>query len=345
MQTSPTLLNAAETTSRPIRKPDFFIIGAPKAGTTSLYTYLAAHRQIFMPRIKEPFFFCSDLPAYREKMSLITDTTKYLNLFEAAKDQHLACGEASVFYLFSEVAVRRILEFNPAARFIVMLRNPIDLLYSFHSQLVYSLHESVVDFEYAWRLQDVRAQGRNIPNGSLEPALLQYRRVGMLGAQMQRLLSCVSRERVKVVLLEDMARDPRGVYEEVLAFLDVPSDHRSEFTRENTNKSYRSRWLAELIRTPPYPLDLLRNEYRRRFGIRTWPAMILARLNGKRASRPRLCPALRRELEDVFRDDVRLLEQLIGRDLTHWISVASSPRPLCKANGTSTGHVAQSTKH
>jgi hypothetical protein len=213
-----------------------------------------------------------------------------------------------------------------------MLRNPVDLVYALHSQLVRNLWESITDFELAWRLQEARAQGQNIPAECLDPTLLQYRQVGLLGAQMQRLLSCVSRERVKAVLLDDMARDPRGVYEDVLAFLSVPSDHRSEFAKENTNAANRSRWLAELITTPPYLLDLLRNEYRRHIGIRTWPAVIIARLNSKKAPRPPLSPDFRRELEAEFHDDVRLLEHVIGRDLTHWIPIVRSRQPLRQAS-------------
>ena len=232
------------------RRPDFFIVGAPKAGTTSLYAYLASHPQIFMPKLKEPFFFCSDLPGYREQETFVTTMPAYLNLFAAATDRHLACGEASPFYLLSKVAVPSILEFNPDARFIVMLRDPVELVHSLHSQLVYSLKESVTDFEQAWRLQELRAQGQHIPKHCLEPALLQYRQVGMLGAQLARLLTHVPASRVQVLLLEDFATEPRGTYENILKFLGVPGDARSEFPQVNAHRTHRFRFLAELTAPP-----------------------------------------------------------------------------------------------
>jgi hypothetical protein len=317
--------SVASSPKETTRKPDFFIIGAPKAGTTSLFTYLAEHPQIFMPRIKEPFYFCSDLPGYREQETFIVNMSAYLNLFAAASDRHLTCGEASPFYLMSKVAVPSIIKFNPEARFIVMLRNPVDLVQSFHSQLVYSMKESVQDFEQAWRLQSLRAQGRRIPKQCLEPALLQYRQVGMLGAQMARLFAHVSPSRVKVLLLDDLATDPQETYEDILAFLGVPSDRRAEFSKINANKVHRIPFLAELVRRPPFPLNVLREQYRRHVGVGSWPSLVFSLLNGKRLTRKPLSPALRLELEAEFRADVRLLECLIDRDLSHW---TPSARPV-----------------
>ncbi len=320
--------NAAVSCNQTTRKPDFFIIGAPKAGTTSLYTYLVAHPQIFMSRVKEPMFFCSDFPALREKASLIDDTTKYLKLFARATDRHRVCGEASSLYLFSKVAIPELLEFNPNARIIVMLRNPVDLVHSFHSQLVFGLHESVTDFEQAWRLQEARAQGQSIPKDCLERAVLQYQQVGMLGNQMSRLLAHVCRSHVKVLLFDDLITHPRRLYEDVLSFLNVPSDHRSQFPKENANKARRSQLLTRMLRNPPFPLNVLRHRYLQYVGADTWPVRAVARLNRKPMERSQLSKKLRCELADIFHDDIRLLEGLIGRDLSDW--VPARRRPVCE---------------
>ncbi len=310
------------------RTPDFFIIGAPKAGTTALYTYLAGHPQVFMPRQKEPFYFCSDFPACRERASLITDMTKYLKLFAGAKDRHLVCGEASSLYLLSKVAIPEILKLNPDARIIVMLRNPVDLVHSFHSQLVYSLHESVINFEQAWRLQEVRAQGRHIPKDCLEEAILQYRRVGMLGEQVARLLKHVCRSRIKILLYDDLVASPGRLYEEVLSFLDLPNDHRLKFSKENANKVRRIPPLTRMLRHPPFPLNILRAWYLRHIGVDTWMTRFVARLNSRQVTRTELFPELRCELEAEFHDDVRLLESLLGRDLSHWVPPSDSSGEL-----------------
>ena len=128
------------------RKPDFFIVGAPKCGTTSMFHYLRQHPQIFMPDNKEPHYFGKDLIKMSDEF--IDNEDEYLNLFKDAKsDQKL--GEASTFYLYSKSAYKEIKEYNPDAKIIIMLRNPIDFLHSLHSQLLFSGYEDELDFEIA----------------------------------------------------------------------------------------------------------------------------------------------------------------------------------------------------
>lgn len=113
-----------------MRRPNTFIVGAPKCGTTALSTYLSEHREVFLSDPKEPNYFCSDLPE-RQVVSQMED---YLTLFEGALDGHSVVMEASTWYLVSRVAVANIMEFEPRARLIVMVRNPIDLVHSLHWQ-------------------------------------------------------------------------------------------------------------------------------------------------------------------------------------------------------------------
>ena len=151
-------------------KPNFFIIGAPKCGTTALSEYLREHPNIYMCTPKEPHYFDYDFEQYREVETL----DEYLGLFEAATTEHIAIGEASACYLYSSVALEDIYQFAPQAKIIVMLRNPVDLAYSYHSQLLYASDENVPDFEQAWRLQDIRREGKKIPPRCRDSALLQY---------------------------------------------------------------------------------------------------------------------------------------------------------------------------
>ena len=129
-------------------KPNFFIVGAPKCGTTALYRYLRLHPNIYMPAKKEPHFFAQDLGSY----PAIKTMDQYSALFAGAEPRHTGIGEASVYYLRSTVAIPNIRAFNPEARLIAMFRNPVEMVHSFHSQLLYWSEESVTDFEAAWRL-------------------------------------------------------------------------------------------------------------------------------------------------------------------------------------------------
>jgi hypothetical protein len=297
-------------------KPNFFIVGAPKCGTTALYRYLQPHPHIFMPEIKEPHFFAKDLGTYPR----IKTMEEYLALFAGATGEHLRVGEASVYYLRSSVAIRGIREFNPDARLIAMFRNPVDMVYSLHSQLLYVAEEDVSDFETAWRLQERRSRGLDLPPRIRSPLLVQYAQVGQFGTQAERLLSCFPREQVKIILYDDFASSPRRVYDEVIDFLAIPHDRRAEFPRINENKGARVAWLRRLYRKPPPALREAVRSLKRRVGGEGISAAKkkLVALNTVRERRPPLSQSLRAELVATFRDEVALLSRLIGRDLSHW---------------------------
>lgn len=126
------------------KTPNFFIVGAPKCGTTAMHIYLRQHPEIFMPEKKESHFFGSDL----NSQYFIRDREKYLSLFSEAKDVK-RIGEASVWYLYSKQAAYEIKEFSPSASIIIMLRNPVDMLYAQHSQFLYNGNENIASFEDA----------------------------------------------------------------------------------------------------------------------------------------------------------------------------------------------------
>jgi hypothetical protein len=122
-----------------VRKPDFFIVGAPRSGTSSMMNYLEEHPDIFMARPPgdEPHFFGTDLSAPWS----IADERSYLSLFDDAKDE-IRAGEKSVSYLYSKRAAVEIKEFQPSAKIIIMLRNPVDVIYSIHGLRFYLGHEN-----------------------------------------------------------------------------------------------------------------------------------------------------------------------------------------------------------
>lgn len=297
-------------------KPNFFIVGAPKCGTTALYRYLRLHPNIYMPAKKEPHFFARDLGAY----PAIKTMEDYIALFMGAEPRHRRIGEASVYYLRSVVAIPNILAFNPEARIIAMFRNPVDVVHSFHSQLLYWSEEVVPDFETAWRLQERRSRGESLPHGSRGAFLLQYAEMARFGTQVERLLAVVPAEQVKLILYDDFAASPRRVYSEVVDFLGLPPDERTEFPRINDNKRARVAWLRNLIRKPPPALREVYRGVKSRVGRKRLDAIrqgVIERLTVKERREP-LSPAFRAELVDLFRDDVTLLGRLMGRDLRHW---------------------------
>jgi sulfotransferase family protein len=298
-------------------KPNFFIVGAPKCGTTALYEYLRLHPNIFLPKVKEPHFFATDLGAYPS----IKRPEDYTRLFADRGDQHLIAGEASVYYLRSSVAIGNIFKFNPDARIIAMLRNPVDMVYSLHSQLLDWSIEPEGDFETAWRLQDRRSKGLDLPRRISSPLLLQYAQVGALGTQVERLLSIFPRAQVKLIQYDDFGASPEGVYSEVIDFLGLPHDERADFPRINENKRARLPWLRDFYRNPPPMLRTAFRGLKRAAGVGVGVAAVkekIVDLNTVKERRPPLSPEFRAELVEAFQDEVALLSRILDRDLGHW---------------------------
>ena len=190
--------------------PNLFIVGAPKCGTTALAAYLGQHPQVCFSRPKEPHYFNEDF-ANRHTRRL----GDYRACFAAATPRHRIVGEASVLYLYSRVAVPNILGFCPDAKFIVMVRNPLEMAPSWYSEAAYSsaFGETASTFEQAWLLQGERRAGRSIPAICSEPKVLLYRELCSVGGQLRRLLSLVRRESVQIVVFDDFVGETRAVYE------------------------------------------------------------------------------------------------------------------------------------
>lgn len=288
------------------RKPHFFIIGAPKCGTTSMDEWLKAHPCIFTPE-KESHYFNTD-----HTDRTVRSLQAYQALFEGVSDEHIAVGEASVRYLYSHEAVANILRYNQEAVFIVMVRNPVEMAYSWHNQLYFTWTESEADFETAWNLQAQRKAGRHIPRHCTDVKKLLYGEICSLGQQVQRLYQRVPSNRVHVVVFDDLKATPANVYRSVLNFLNVPDNHKQVFEVHNPAKVHYCRPLNRLIG--------LLGDMKVATGISKGLGILegVRKLNRKVEPRPPLAPHMQRTLTQYFYDDVRLLERLIGRDLTHW---------------------------
>lgn len=306
-----------------MRSPNFFIVGAPKCGTTAMHEYLQTHPSIYMSLIKEPKFFASDTPNVRFSKSL----EQYLSLFKDASEEHAIIGESSALYLFSPTALKAISEFNKDSSILVMLRNPIDLVYSFHSELLYQCIEDETDFEKAWELQEVRRQGFCIPASCREESYLQYREIGKLGTQVEALLHIFPDSQVKFVLFEDFTERTKVVYEETLDFLGLTSDGREKFPKVRSGKGFKHRWVASAMQLIPKiyahtPLaKVMKQPSMASLRIKlTQSWHNIRRLNSTPNKREPLRDPFKDRLKEEFGSEVIKLSKLISRDLSHWLN-------------------------
>ncbi len=222
--------------------------------------------------------------------------------------------EASVWYMYSTTAVSNILAYNADARFIVMLRNPVEMAPSLHEELVFTGREDVKDFREAWALQELRQKGEHLPSMVWEPKYVQYGALCSLGAQLDRVLRTVRRDRVKIILLEDLAARPSEVYRSILEFLGVDHDHRQDFTVRNSAKKRRSQGLLRLAWLSVTIKKALGIEG----GLGLW--RYVDAWNRIERSRAPVDSQTRAMLRDYFRPDIERLQTLIGRDLAHWLA-------------------------
>jgi hypothetical protein len=206
------------------RVPDFFIAGHQKCGTTALYAMLRNHPQIFMPDVKEPRYFCTDLysrfPPRTPEAQRLRTLEGYMALFDAADPEQLV-GEASPQYLRSRAAPAEIAAVQPNAKIIAILREPAAFLRSFHMQMVSSNQETEKDFRKAIGLEEERAQGRLIPQRCQHPDALQYSDHVRYVEQLHRYRETFSAENVLVIVYDDFRGDNETTVREVLRFLEV----------------------------------------------------------------------------------------------------------------------------
>jgi hypothetical protein len=230
------------------RAPDFFIVGQPKSGTTALYEMLRGHPQIYMPDGKEPWFFAAELqfrPPPRPA-GIPATLEEYLLLFEAAGANQLV-GEASPLYLWSRTAATRIAEIQPAARIIVILREPASLLRSLHLQFVKTGVEPETDFRKALSLEEARRRGQAISRYSYWPMALGYSDHVRYVEQLRRYDALFPPEQMLVLIYDDFRRENEATVRNVLRFLGVDDSAPIEVKDANPTLGVRSQQLHRLV--------------------------------------------------------------------------------------------------
>lgn len=291
-------------------KPNLFIVGAPKCGTTAWAEYLSAHPNVSFSVIKEPHFFSTDLP----KIAAVKDLNEYMGLFAKSESTRVA-GEASVGYLYSEEAARNIYEFNPDSKIMIFVRDQEDCLPSAHNQMLYNFKERIEDFETAWRLSGMRTAD-TIGETCTYEKQLDYKDRGRFWKHAMRFIDQFGSDQIRILHYRDWVSDPRAYYLEVLNFLDLDDDGRTDFSRVNAGAHHKNVHIARLLQSPPRPITrtveyLHKLTGKRSFGL----ARALGQLNQDRGylKAMRIREELRQEIRDFYEEENTLLEPWIFR--------------------------------
>jgi len=269
-----------------------------------------------MPFHKEPLYFGDDLTRRYGRMS----EADYLRLFKGAKPGQ-RIGEASTWYLYSESASREIKDFAPDAQILVVLRNPVDVMYAQHNQLIFNVIEDIPSFAEALDAEADRRAGRRIPEGPINVENLFYRHSVRFAEQLRRYFDVFGRERVHVMLSDDLNRDGAAVVRGALEFLGVDPSQAAAPPRANDSRRVRSPLVQRLIFAPKLLLPLA--PFLRRFPLVRALRTRMLEANSEVRRQPPMDAALRRQLLDEFRPQIDDLAMLIGRDLSAWLEPAA----------------------
>lgn len=287
--------------------PNFLIVGAAKAGTTSLYEYIRQHPDIFMPsRLKEPGYFRNPIANWVPPMNF----EEYLDLFKEGSGKK-AVGEASTPYLTSAESPELIRSTLGDVRIVIGLRNPAKRAFSLYLYNLMNGWEGEDTFEKALDKEPLRLT-------EPMPHVFYYFNSGLYFQQVKRYIDVFGRDRVMVYLFEDLIKRPLEVCKGVFDFLHIDSQFTPTIEVHNESKKPASvtlqHWLyseAEKLKLLPgwFPCRQFR-AYRKLMKVNTFL--------GGLEKKPRMPEATYETLMTRYRSDIQQLEGLLQRDLSAW---------------------------
>ena len=278
-------------------KVNTFIVGAPKAGTTSLHHYLNQHTDVSMSSVKEPNFFSSkEVESLFYNSKCIDDSNDYHKLF--SKEQRQIRGEASVSYLFYENVPKRIYDYNSEAKIIIMLREPIERAFSHY------LMDCRLGF-CSEKLEDIIANPQSYPQ-----YFQQYLELGNYYSQIKRYQDIFGKEQLLVIFYEDFKTNTETVMNRVFSFLEI-EQQEIDLSIKNPFLSTSNTLISKL-----YKFNIIRK------GVKIiMPERLLSLIRSKyfsAKSKPMLSKAIEQQLKVFYKSDVFQLEKLLNTDLAKW---------------------------
>lgn len=312
---------------RSVKGPNFFLVGAEKAGTTSLYRYLASHPQVYMSPIKEPNYFAQDIQDYRFPKSVrrtllqdyktyisgdmskpvhvayVREWTEYIKLFRKV-DGEIAIGECSNSYLYSQVAAGKICTYLPSAKIIVSLRNPIERIFSQY------LMDRRIGLTRK-RFDELLDKELRFP-GDLWSGARGYIEKGMYSQQLVRYYHAFPASQICVVLYDELLEDAEKVLKRVFRHLGVSEEMVPDFqVRYNTARLPRYEYLNRLLFE---------------WNIKCRAQQLIPQRFYKRLRKvfysgdlEEIAEKDRERLRGVYGKDIDRVMELTGIDVSHWL--------------------------
>ncbi len=295
------------------KKPNFIIIGAMKSATTSLYTYIKQHPNVFMTKIKEPMFFNNlnkkhDFLIKGKEKQKITTFDEYYTLFKDVTYEK-AIGEASPSYLYNEQCAQLIKKHLPKTKIIAIIRQPVERAYSNYLHAKRADREPINNFEDAFNSEESRIKKKWSP-------LYHYKSQGLYYNQLKKYYNLFDKKQIKIILFQDLINNPKKTTKEVFNFLEVDDTFNSD-TSIKANVSGVPKGLIGWIIMKIRKYNLIPNiEF-----SRILPSVIVTIILKTIYSKPdKLDKKLINKLTNkYYKKDIKKLELLIEKNLSHWL--------------------------
>lgn len=296
--------------------PSFLIIGAAKTGTTSLYSWLKQHPQVYMTPVKETNFFAFegenlDFPpgTVNEKYlaNCKTNIESYCEQFKGVTNE-IAIGEASPIYLYNPKAAERILHYIPNAKLIVILRNPIERAYSNFLHHIREGYEPLSDFNEAIQEEKNRID-KNWWWG------FHYIQVGFYYNQLKQYFNRFDTSQIKVYLYEDLKNTPVDVIRDIFKFIDVDDKFIPDMSlKYNVTGIPNNKVLHHFLSKP----NLVKSALKQVIPVNLIQHLTV-NVSNHNLTKPSLNPEIKKQLIQKYRDDVLKVQELIKCDLSIWL--------------------------
>jgi hypothetical protein len=297
-------------------KPNLFIVGAAKCGTTSLHDYLNQHPEVHMSEHKEIKYFGQDIASMEPKGNQNLTVSEYVSYFSPGKC-HKVVGESSPQYLYSLNAAKEIFEFNPKSKIIIMLRNPMDTLISLHKQLLHVGLENEHDLWLALKKEEKDILKEGYPGVVLKaPKKTYYLNRLNYAPQVQRYYDTFGKENVKVVFFDDFISDTIKTYQDICFFLRVDEKFIPDIPVKNPSKIIKYKILHKMYFNRPGLINLVWKLLPVSVSLKIKEKLI--NFNTRIGKSDLLTRNELKVLKEHFNSEINSLEFVINKDLEHW---------------------------
>lgn len=284
-----------------MRKPDFFIVGQTRSGTNSLQFQLEQHPEIFMSKnTKTIFGFNKQINSEKE----------YLNQFTKIKQKII--GERNTDYLVCSTSAEKIKKFNPDAKIIMILRNPIDVMYSLHGTAINrGIDEDISDFEEALKMESSRIQEEKTNPGKYNPFIF-YKEVGKYSTQVNRYLKLFERKNILVLKFEEFIVYPLKEYKKICKFLEIDSNFIPTIKTMNQYRSVRNKTLQN------FSDQTQKTSVGKAIKKIPMAKKIYSKINRPVSTRKELNHNLKKKIFEELKPDIQDLSKKLDMDFTYW---------------------------